>query len=677
MDVRLPDGTIVKNVPEGTTKADLAAKLKANGMAVPDDWMSQTSGPSAAFEAGANYGGEGIGGMARSGARGLMSVLQGPTFGFADELAGAVGGAYKTATGPGSFSDNYKSTRDFWRGAADAEAKDDPFFGTTITRLMASAPTMLLGGAPTKAATLPMRTLQAAKFGGISGGVSGAGQSTAEDPLGVALDTAKSAATGAALSGLAQPVIAGMGSTYEAASGALSQSAAARYAKEKVAEAFARDARGAAVQANPSAPYSQAVARLNKLGPEARVVDAGGQNTRQLLDTIATLPGQTKDAVEGAIRTRQAGRADRLIGAAADGMRTGGQRAAGVIEDLIETRAQAATPLYGRLHQMEVQATGDLAQTLSAAEKLGAGKVARDIATAARVPYSLSAEEWAQSGGRLSMRDLDHMKQGVDTLIAKQTDPTGKVSPLGFQLQNLRARLLNQLDEATGGFYKTARDAFAGPSALIDATNLGKRFLSADDATTTRVLSRLSTSEQDAFRIGAFEALRNKAGRPGGQTELLGMWKDKILREKLQAIFPDERAFREFAATAAKEARMKGLEGVGRGSQTAARQYGAGDLDVAALADTAQALSGMNSPTGFLAGATNLWNRVKTPEKVRDEMGKALLSQGQAGKASVAQMEELLRRINEKRMREAAALGFGVGGQAAAPLGNLLMPAGQ
>lgn len=40
MDVRLPDGTIIKNVPEGTTKADLAAKLQRGGMAVPADWLA-------------------------------------------------------------------------------------------------------------------------------------------------------------------------------------------------------------------------------------------------------------------------------------------------------------------------------------------------------------------------------------------------------------------------------------------------------------------------------------------------------------------------------------------------------------------------------------------------------------------------------------------------------------
>ena len=39
MDVRLPDGTIIKGVPEGTTKADLVAKLQRNGMAVPAEWL--------------------------------------------------------------------------------------------------------------------------------------------------------------------------------------------------------------------------------------------------------------------------------------------------------------------------------------------------------------------------------------------------------------------------------------------------------------------------------------------------------------------------------------------------------------------------------------------------------------------------------------------------------------
>lgn len=40
MDVKLPDGTVVQNIPDGTSKADLVAKLKANGMNVPDSWST-------------------------------------------------------------------------------------------------------------------------------------------------------------------------------------------------------------------------------------------------------------------------------------------------------------------------------------------------------------------------------------------------------------------------------------------------------------------------------------------------------------------------------------------------------------------------------------------------------------------------------------------------------------
>ena len=45
MDVRLPDGTIIQNVPDGTSKADLVAKLQKNGMQVPSEWMQAQPAP--------------------------------------------------------------------------------------------------------------------------------------------------------------------------------------------------------------------------------------------------------------------------------------------------------------------------------------------------------------------------------------------------------------------------------------------------------------------------------------------------------------------------------------------------------------------------------------------------------------------------------------------------------
>ncbi len=56
MDVQLPDGRVLKGVPDGTTKAQLAAKLQSNGMDVPAEWM-QSAAPAMP------QGGPAIGGM--------------------------------------------------------------------------------------------------------------------------------------------------------------------------------------------------------------------------------------------------------------------------------------------------------------------------------------------------------------------------------------------------------------------------------------------------------------------------------------------------------------------------------------------------------------------------------------------------------------------------------------
>lgn len=42
MNVQLPDGTVLQNVPEGTTRAQIAAKLTAAGRSVPSSWLSPT-----------------------------------------------------------------------------------------------------------------------------------------------------------------------------------------------------------------------------------------------------------------------------------------------------------------------------------------------------------------------------------------------------------------------------------------------------------------------------------------------------------------------------------------------------------------------------------------------------------------------------------------------------------
>lgn len=345
-------------------------------------------------------------------------------------------------------------------------------------------------------------------------------------------------------------------------------------------------------------------------------------------------------------------------------MGVGGVRLAPQLDDWVTQRAAQAEPLYERVRQIVVRPDQQLVGLVNAAEQLGAGRIAQDIATARRMPYSLDVNN-PQS---FAMRDLDHLKQGLDQLISssKGTKPDGSMTPLGNAVNDLRTQLLRKLDSMTGGpqgVYASARNAFAGPSALMDAASAGRMALTRDDATITSMMSGLSQSERDAFALGAFEALRAKLGARAGQTQMMELWREKGLQEKLKAIFGDERAYREFAADLAKERTLKQLEGVGRGSQTAARLMGAGDLDSPAVKDLAgAALSAkVGDPVGVFQRLGGFWNRVQTPEPVRDAMGRILLQQGPQARTGLLQLDDVMRQVQQSRAREAGAYGITAG----------------
>lgn len=643
-------------------------------------------------------------------ARGLLNVVQGPTFGFGDELYGAAAGALNTLMQPETklsdlvvgkrrktFSENYKEARDYARGVQDQYREDFPI-GSVATQLMVAAPTLVanpvgkaggavLGAAAPKAAAwmspatrltgVAQNTLRAGLTGAGYGAVSGAGESRSETASGVAKDAMRSAAVGGALSAAAQPVQMALGAVGKNVAQRVSASNADEYAQQKVAEALARDGRGTVVEAGAN-PMGQVNARFQKLGPEATVADAGGQNTRQLLDTLATLPGATKDKAESLIRVRQAGRSGRLVGAADKALGTNGAGFQQTVEALDSARRQAAAPYYSQLNGLTAQVDDDVLSLLgktsgihSEAQKLYRLQTGEDLALGA-----------LKKGDSVPFAMLDTLKQSLyDAAEAAKRQGNNKMARA---IDDVRVSLTGKLDQIAPkvngeSVYKLARDAYAGPSQLIDAAELGRTAMKADTFDVQAAVKAMSQSEGEAFRIGALQALREKAGTQGGQTSLLRMWMEPATRDRLKAIFGNN--YKKFAAEVAKEARLKGLEGVGRGSQTAARMFGAGDLDMAPLLDTAAIATSAahgNAP-GMLTGAASLWNRVKTPEPVRDSMGRILLSQGQQGAANLSQMEGLLGRLNADRAAQAgrsgALLGYGVGGLlGGTPGGGLLNP---
>ena len=612
--------------------------------------------------------------------KGFLSAMQGPTMGFYDEIAGAVAAPIKAVTEGKPLTQAYQEQRDLIRGATESYNKANPFRSIAL-QTAASVPTMLMSAPsrvtqavstaakPAVEAVSPMlskamqyltqppaqgqvmgmgqRMAQAGASGVGYGGLFGLGASEGETVSDIASDVAKSAAISGVVGPATQPVMAVLGAGGRQIAARVSPARAETYAQQKVAEALLRDTPPDLL----ASALTMSQARMGKLGTEARIADVGGANMRQLLDTIATLPGETKQALERAIRERQAGRAGRLVSAADEALGTAGSQFQQSIDNFSELRRIESRPFYNAIDQAVVQVDEPLMKLLKRSENLqGAAELLYRTKTGQTIDLSK-----LQSGQPVPMNVLDTLKQSL--YDSAQSLKRSGSSQQANAYDDVRQELIKALSDRSpkiGGksAYAQAMEKWAGPSQMMDAAELGRKAMTGDIINFKQELRGLSQSEMDAFRIGALQALRQKTGTEAGQTSLLKMWKEPATQERLKAVFGND--YREFASAVAKEARLKGLESAGRGSQTAARAAGMADLDVAPVMQASQAVATGNVP-GMVSSASNLFGQVKTPEVVRNQMGRILLSREQQ---KLLDLSESIRKMNEARARAAGTGGY-------------------
>ena len=616
--------------------------------------------------------------------QGLVSVLQGPTLGFSDEILGGIGGAYDTLTKGGDYLPNYRANRDYLRGAAEFEQKQNPWT-TGITQTMASAPLSVLrlfGAAPQVANTMAAPSVNmlgqgmtAAGTGALFGTVGGAGASTADTLSGVGLDALKGGALSAAIGGGSVPIIRGAGAVGGNIAQRFNPSSATTAAQLEIAQALARDAKAKQIAGNP---VIAARTTLPALGEPAVIADVGGASTRGLLDTMATLPGRTKEAVSQFIRQREnVGAAPRMIAAAEESLGVQGQRLAPTLEALTIKQAADAAPIYRQLENVSFRADDELVKLLARAP--GAHKAAEDAARLRGEPHiDLSL---IKAGDDIPWWALDTMKKTLWAMGDRAKESVTKApTPESRNFDIARVALTNKLDRlspkdaAGNSIYKKARDAFGDPAELKDAANIGAKALSQTESRISDQIKNFSQAELDAFRIGAFESLRQKLGTSlGGRTEIINAYKNPVVREKLQTIFGSEKAYQTFATKMANEERFRLLNSAGQGSQTASRLAAADDLGMGALRDVAGIASGVagGSPVGISQGMVNLFNRTKMPETTRNELGRILLTGGQEGQNNLRSMMQAGERVARQRQEAARRAGVFSATPAGAAAGGL------
>jgi hypothetical protein len=84
---------------------------------------------------------------------------------------------------------------------------------------------------------------------------------------------------------------------------------------------------------------------------------------------------------------------------------------------------------------------------------------------------------------------------------------------------------------------------------------------------------------------------------------------------------------------------------------------GSADLDISPLTQTAGAVASGNLPA-IVTAATNLARQTQTPEAVRNEIGRILLSRDPQ---ELRKLETIVRQVNASRSRAAGVSGFGAG----------------
>lgn len=438
----------------------------------------------------------------------------------------------------------------------------------------------------------------------------------------------------------------------------ISESSAAEAAKLKLAEVLSKSGVGSLFEPGGAGnALSQIEAKLSKLGPEATLVDASGQPTKTLLDTLATLPGQAKTLVEQFIRNRQATRPQRIMTAADEALGTGGAGYKTTLDALVKQKQTEAAPLYKQIENLSVKVDPELNRLLQAAPKAHGGY--EELSQLNRqTPIDLSK---IKPGDDIPFDALDKVKQALYDLADKSKGEFGKPTNLSRSYDQLRIDLTNKMDKLSPkdpttkeSIYKMARDAFAGPSQLEGAVKAGRTAMKTDEIGVSELTKGMSASELDAFRVGALQSLRDKVGTEAGQTSLLKMWKEPATSGKLKEIFGTD--YRQFAASVAKEARLKEIEQTGRGTKTAQRLLAAGELDTGDVMQAGQAVASASQGNAapLINTVMNLGKKISTPEQTRNEMAKLLLEKGPFAMRTLRELPLAVKQFNEAQARNAA-----------------------
>jgi hypothetical protein len=187
--------------------------------------------------------------------------------------------------------------------------------------------------------------------------------------------------------------------------------------------------------------------------------------------------------------------------------------------------ARGMYPLFERLIEKRRQDSGPAYDAYRGYNELppGFGEAVQGIVQRGDKGVLALARDKARFEGRslsprvadIDFTDADMIKRGLDRFIRNATDDaTGKLTDAGRDHLQLRNELVDLIDSANP-YYAPARAAWAGPSAMMEAAEIGRRlFMKSENPDVIRATAeRMGGSEREAFMVGVLDAVTTKLGR--------------------------------------------------------------------------------------------------------------------------------------------------------------------
>ncbi len=319
-----------------------------------------------------------------------------------------------------------------------------------------------------------------------------------------------------------------------------------------------------------------------------------GPNTRAYLDAVNLIPSPAKQTAKKFLEQRDKGISARLT---SDLQEAFGSTASFFDEfnALKTARTDLGKKMYANAFNKQVPVNRELTDLLGRPSVQQAYARGINIAQekGIKVPnVAVNAQGQLVTAenklvDKVDTEFLHYVKMGLDDLVYTGKSPSSGIGNTQLNsIKDTRAQFLNYIDKNNPS-YKSARNYWADDTATMDAMQSGRTFLKANPDQLKADIKKMSTSEKEAFRLGAMSDLIERVGGQSTDTVVpmtanvaRNILKDPKRVALIKATFPDnelgQNKFNQFIKNFQTEMEMKATSGqVLAGSQTAGRQEAA------------------------------------------------------------------------------------------------------